>query len=236
MLTRLRPSPAMVVALAALVAALGGTAYAVSQINGKLIKKNSLPSNRIKRHSITGGQMNLRKLGKVPSAASSDHAALADSAGIAGTANLAKNANNADNAFLAQRATNADSAGNANTIAGTNMARMFSKLPAGTATKTLVDTGFVKIVAGCNGGPSLTATSEADHQEAQQEVRGASSTHSDWSTGDTADLSNGNGFGAGVFAVANPDGRVLTVSYAFDSGSVFGGTAACSATGTASWG
>jgi hypothetical protein len=225
----------MVVALMALIVALGGTAYAVQRINGKLVKKGSLPADRIKRHSITGTQMNLKRLGKVPTAAA------ADSAGIAGTANLAKNADNATKAFLAQKATNADSAGNANTIAGTNMARMFAKLSSGPATKTLLDTGFVKIVAGCGGGnPSVTATSEADHQEAQfGMVNGGgpnAGSNSNWSSNATMDLAAGASNGAGNFAVAAPDGRVLTVNYSFDSGSVFGGPAGCSVTGTASWG
>lgn len=47
-LSRLRPSAAMIVAFVALIAAIGGTAYAASKING----------NDIKRNTVTGKQVN----------------------------------------------------------------------------------------------------------------------------------------------------------------------------------
>jgi hypothetical protein len=64
---RLRPSPAMVVALVALVAALGGTAYAAGQINGNSIQKQSIGAGKLKKHTLTGYQINTAKLGTVPS-------------------------------------------------------------------------------------------------------------------------------------------------------------------------
>ncbi len=76
-----RPSPAMVVALAALVIALTGTGYAVSRINGSSIKKNSVPGNRIKENGLGGKQINESKLGKVPLAAQSETATNADALG-----------------------------------------------------------------------------------------------------------------------------------------------------------
>lgn len=63
-----RPSASMVVALLALFVALGGTVYASAKISGKQIKRNSLPGNRIKKHTITSTQVNLNKLGTVPNA------------------------------------------------------------------------------------------------------------------------------------------------------------------------
>ncbi len=42
------PSPSMIVAIVALVAALGGSAYAASQITGKDIKNNSITSPKVK--------------------------------------------------------------------------------------------------------------------------------------------------------------------------------------------
>jgi hypothetical protein len=48
---RHNPSPAMVVAIIALVVAIGGSAYAATQINGALIKKNSEPGDRIKKNT-----------------------------------------------------------------------------------------------------------------------------------------------------------------------------------------
>jgi hypothetical protein len=72
-LKRLRPSPAMVVALVALVAALGGTAYAAGQINGNSIMKQSIGGGKIKKQTLTGYQVNVNKLGEVPLAKRTTH-------------------------------------------------------------------------------------------------------------------------------------------------------------------
>ncbi len=108
-----RRSPAMIVALLALFAALGGTVYAAGRINGSSIRVRSLPGNRLKPHSvgadrlkagvltapavaggpITGAQIDERSLAQVPSA---DYA---DSAGTALTAIDAQTAANAVNAI-----------------------------------------------------------------------------------------------------------------------------------------
>jgi hypothetical protein len=85
---RHRPSGSMVVAIVALVVALSGTAIAsAGLVNGdKVIKENSLSGNRLRNHTVTGKQINLGKLGKVPSARLADsasnatHAQTADSA------------------------------------------------------------------------------------------------------------------------------------------------------------
>jgi hypothetical protein len=89
------PSPAMIVAIVALVFAMSGTAVAASQlVNGdKLIKKHTLSGDRLRNHTVTGTQVNLSKLGKVPTAAQADHAATADAAttiadGAIGTAKV----------------------------------------------------------------------------------------------------------------------------------------------------
>jgi hypothetical protein len=88
------PSPAMVIAIVALIVGLGGTAVA-----GKLkLEKNSVGSRQIKRKavtapkvannavngrkvansSLTGGDIDLSQLGTVPSATEATHAANAD--------------------------------------------------------------------------------------------------------------------------------------------------------------
>jgi hypothetical protein len=87
-----KPSPAMVIALVALFAALGGTAVATTfgPFKGdKIIKKGSLSGNRLKKGTLTGTQINLGKLGTVPNAS---HAGTADSATTANTANTANTA------------------------------------------------------------------------------------------------------------------------------------------------
>jgi hypothetical protein len=68
-----RPSPAMVVALIALVAALGGTAYAAQSINGGSIQKQSIGAGKLKHKTLTGYQINTNKLGIVPTAQRAAH-------------------------------------------------------------------------------------------------------------------------------------------------------------------
>jgi len=62
-----RPSPALIVAMIALVVALGGTAYA-AQINGNSIVKQSIGGGKLKQKTLTGYQINTNKLGVVPTA------------------------------------------------------------------------------------------------------------------------------------------------------------------------
>ncbi|MGI8572728.1 MAG: hypothetical protein ACR2L9_08925 [Solirubrobacteraceae bacterium] len=93
--SRLLPSPAMAVALIALVISMGGTAVAASHLIGgdKLIKKGTLSGNRLRSHTLTGAQINLSQLARVPSAANATHASSADTATTAGTATTAQTAN-----------------------------------------------------------------------------------------------------------------------------------------------
>lgn len=104
-----RQLPALLVACVALIAALGGTVYAGTKINGKTIKAKSLPGNRLVEGSvpanrlkpgtltgtalapgsITGVQVDASTLGQVPSAV---HAETAGSARDAQTALNAVNA------------------------------------------------------------------------------------------------------------------------------------------------
>jgi hypothetical protein len=98
------------IALIALFVALGGTVYAASSINGKVITKGSIPANRLKPDSLTGAQVNEGLLGTVPSAAKAGEAA---KAAEAAKATLAASATRATNADKATTATKADSATNA---------------------------------------------------------------------------------------------------------------------------
>jgi hypothetical protein len=68
-----RPSAAMVVAVIALIVALAGTAYAAQSINGGAIKKQTIGAGKIKHKTLTGYQINLNKLGTVPSAKRAAH-------------------------------------------------------------------------------------------------------------------------------------------------------------------
>jgi hypothetical protein len=83
-----KPSPAMVVAVIALVVALGGTASAAfGPSNGdRLIKKHSLSGNRLRNKAIGAAQIDLKRLGRVPRAAKADTATNAVHATSATTA------------------------------------------------------------------------------------------------------------------------------------------------------
>lgn len=107
-----KPSAAMVVAMLALVVAASGTAIAATNLvsGDKLIKKGSLSGNRLRKHTLTGTQINLKKLGKVPNAKQADQATNAKNATNASTATNATNASTATNATNAANATNATTA------------------------------------------------------------------------------------------------------------------------------
>jgi hypothetical protein len=108
-----RPSPALLVAVLALLIALGGTVYAARRINGRSIVARSIPGNRLRPRSVaanrlrpgvlgrqfrgplTGADIDEGSLGTVPSAV---HAQSADTAVSARDADTALNAVNAVNA------------------------------------------------------------------------------------------------------------------------------------------
>jgi hypothetical protein len=113
-LDALRPSPAMVVAVIALVVALGGSAYAATQIGTNQIKSNAITAAKIKSNAVTGAKIkngavtgskiNLSSVGTVPSAT---HATTADSATKATEATKAGEAAKATTATEAATADNA---------------------------------------------------------------------------------------------------------------------------------
>lgn len=87
-----RPSPAMIVAVIALIVALTGTAYAAQRINGGAIVKQSIGGGKLKKKTLTGFQINTNKLGVVPAAkrATRTYWAVVDNPGGAGNATLAR--------------------------------------------------------------------------------------------------------------------------------------------------
>lgn len=107
-----RQAPALAVAIVALVAALGGSVYAATKIDGHTVKVGSLPGNRVvplsmpgnrlkpgtipanrlAPGSLTGKQVDAATLAQVPSAA---HANQADSAREAASARFATAAGDA---------------------------------------------------------------------------------------------------------------------------------------------
>src|SRR3954463_14909098 len=82
-----RPSPALVVAVVALVVALAGSADAVSHlINGSKLAKRSVAGNRLKKNAVRGSEVKEPSLGKVPAAHRADQATSAKAAGSATSA------------------------------------------------------------------------------------------------------------------------------------------------------
>ena len=91
-LRKRHPSPAMVVAVIALVVALAGTAYAAQTINGGAIKKQTIGGGKLKQKTLTGFQINTSKLGVVPAAVRATHTywAVVNNPGSPGNATLAR--------------------------------------------------------------------------------------------------------------------------------------------------
>jgi len=118
-LARHHPSPALILAVLALAIASTGTALAAGLMNGDaIIKKGSLSGNRLRNHSVTGAQIKLAKLGKVPSAHDADTATSALAADTATTAENALTAGSANSATTADTATSATTAANATALGG----------------------------------------------------------------------------------------------------------------------
>jgi hypothetical protein len=77
-----RPTPALVVAIVALVFAMVGTGYAAFQLPAKSVgtkqlKANAVTTAKVKAHAITGKKLKLNSIGTVPKA---NHALTADTA------------------------------------------------------------------------------------------------------------------------------------------------------------
>lgn len=135
-----KPSPAMVVACAALVMSMAGTGYAAAQINGKNIKKGTVSGKALKKNTLSGTQINESKLGTVPKAANADNAA---NAAKAANADNAANAANAANAGALSGVTAADFARNANFV------RVFKSMNAGDPDITLASVGDISVKMNC---------------------------------------------------------------------------------------
>src|ERR1700759_1075733 len=90
-----------VVAMLALFVALGGSAYAASQlpknsVGPNQLKKNAVTTAKIENGAVTGAKVNVETLGTVPSATNANHATSADSANTAKSADHATSADTAN--------------------------------------------------------------------------------------------------------------------------------------------
>ena len=211
-----RPSGATVVAVVALVIATTGTAIAAGLANGdKLIRKDSLSGNRLRNHTLTGKQINLSRLGTVPSA------------NKANTANRAATAITAGHASNADTATNASTAANAVKVDGEQMVSLSTAVTAGPMTKQFMNLGGVTITVGCSAGPhapSMTISNTSNpHQVARVNIEAVEAgstiyqTHGDFSG--TTLLTPGVSAGTGQANVVFTDKHVVTIDYSFENNS-----------------
>jgi hypothetical protein len=158
------------VAFVALIAALSQTAFAgpvarlAKLVSGdKVIRKNSLSGSRLRNHTLTGTQINLAKLGTVPSSRFAANAA---------------NASHANSADSATNATNASTSGDASTLQGNDASAFMHgrgrvivgrrDLANGTSTTTLVDipgVGTLTTDCGPSGGGSLLFNNDSGTPE-----------------------------------------------------------------------
>ena len=86
-----RPSPALIIAVIALIISMGGTGYAAftlpnNSVGTKQLKNGSVTAAKVKRHSLTGAQINMKKLGTVPTARDAGRALKAGTAAPTGKA------------------------------------------------------------------------------------------------------------------------------------------------------
>ena len=133
-----RPSPAMVVAMIALVVALGGTAYAAQSINGGSIQKQSIGAGKIKHKTLTGYQINTNKLGVLPSAKRAAHTYWA----------VVNNPANPTNATLARASdstiTVVEAGGSVNVIFPVNVAGCANVAGRNNASTTVPNSGYAQ--------------------------------------------------------------------------------------------
>jgi hypothetical protein len=176
-LARMRPSPAMVVALIALGVALGGTSYAAiggggiinnslksedvrnnsltgrdvknSSLDGREVRNRSLSGSELRRNALTGTHILESRLGKVTSARNADAAGFASRATLSERSTLADRASRADRTSLADSATQA---GNANTVGGLSIVPFVYRSDDTTTRTTLASVGGLRLQAVCPSG------------------------------------------------------------------------------------
>ena len=88
--SRMRPSPAMVVAMIALIAAVSGSAYAAlskNSVGTKQLKKGAVHTSDLKNNAVTGKKAKESSFGQLPAANTANTANAANTANTANTAN-----------------------------------------------------------------------------------------------------------------------------------------------------
>lgn len=244
-----RPSPALVVALLALVVALGGTGVAAtSSLNGKMIKKSSIPGDRLRKDTVTGKQVRESTLAKVRAAALADTATTATTARNATNATTAGSAQTASVAGRADVAASAQTAQNADKVGGVTIKQYAVKVARDAPPATVLEGAGVRLKLSCaSADAALDATnvSGADDmlirgtftspQHAPPPPSGYDTTGtSNVDAGETVRLFEPNeGRGSIIAAVARDGGPSMTVVAVLDDSATYGTFDGCSITGNA---
>lgn len=234
-----------VIAVIALFVALSGSVYAAVKIDGKSIRKNSIPANRLKKDTVTGKQVREAKLRQVPSAAAALRAVNADKATTAVTAGTATNAT------TAQEAAHAAQADNATRVNGVSVVKISARLPAGTPATTILDLNGLQLEATCSPAVDLDLLAKTTKPESSIYMHGTQTDTAspaddfgfDLEGGDflpetPVNVSNQLGGGGsfpiiGSIAYDNPDGSEVMVDFVMDINGGGGESSRCVVAGNA---
>jgi hypothetical protein len=178
--SRFRPSPAMIVACAALFVALGGVGYAAATIGSSQIKNNSVRGKDIRNSTITG--KDVKNSGLTGSDVKNS------SLGGADVKSNSLTGNNVLESSLGKvnSASTADSAGTVN-----GQKKLLYRATAGGAAQEIYNDGRLKLTASCGtgGALTLTANTSVDHAAVSSYGRSSDTNDDDFLTSESLTVS-----------------------------------------------
>lgn len=227
-LTRPRPSAAMVVAVLALFAALGGTAIGATVISGSQITRGSIDASRLKQGTITASRIKRESI---------DYTRLKRD-GLGGVVIKESRLG------TVPRASRADDAG---TVGGLSVHKLFYKSGITDTDTELLNVSGLRITARCSptsgGTPVVLATTSVDNSALRSVVTNGLGTASSTQSADfdrttpPLNVLSGERNAAGTLTYYRADGGVVTVTFAAEGSPSLGqaaeGGVACSFAGTA---
>ncbi|MEA2375441.1 MAG: hypothetical protein QOD53_1904 [Thermoleophilaceae bacterium] len=175
MFKRLRVSPAMLVAIVALIAAVGGTAIAASPV---------VTAAKKKKHKDAKDDTKLfKKLLK--------NATSAPKLVVAVAANAASATN-------AQHAVSADTATSAGSLGGVKVVKFHGQVPTGVTDQTIATAGPLTLLGSCDGSsnPTLKFKATEDVNHLDSDADGSRGGNAQLAAGNTDDMSGTPNFGA----------------------------------------
>lgn len=222
------PSPAMVVACAALTVALGGTGYAAIKL-----PRNSVGTPQLRKNAVVASKLSTRSVGpqKLQNNAVSERN-VKDSS-LTGAKIV--------ESTLAQvpSAKNADTAANAALAGGNTVKRFLTTVAPGGAQATVLDLNGLAITLGCPAGSVSLRANNSSGEAAQLEFRGFGEGAGAFGDGfgsfastTNANLNNNENRGTGSAQFLRANGTGVTVLYGWREDAL-GSTTACRVYGQA---